>query len=357
MSELRVIISDAPVHPEWDAFVAETPGGHHVQTSIWGQVKSALGWRARRAVVSRDGTIVAGCQVLLRPLGPATLAYAPRGPLAAANDDEAIAAAVDATIDIARSSRLSYLKVQPPVDRDDLGPELERRGFVASDLEAAPTATVLVDLQPEPAAIMARMRSGVRANIRKAGRKGVTVRTGGADEIGAFGELVRATGERQAFAAYPTAYYERMYELFAPEGNAHLLLAEHEGRLLSALLIIGYGDTAAYKMGGWSGERSGIRPNELAHWMGMQWARDRGHRYYDFEGFPPAVAHALRRHEDPEEAKSGTSWFKLGFGGEVHLFPTAYDTSPSPIMRPFVKRAAPRLGSVRHFAHRMLGRG
>ncbi|GAC1488528.1 MAG: peptidoglycan bridge formation peptidyltransferase VanK-I [Solirubrobacteraceae bacterium] len=357
MTALRTTISEAPAQPEWDEFVAHTPGGHHVQSTMWAEVKALLGWRARRAVVSRGGTVVAGCQVLLRSLGPATLAYVPRGPLAAARDHEAMAAALDGALEIAGSSRLAYLKLQPPTDRSDLEPELVRRGFAASDLEAAPTATVLVDLRLEPDAIMARMRSSVRANIRKAQRKGITIRHGGPADMMLFGELVRATGTRQDFAAYPTSYYERMYALFTASGEACLLLAEHEGRVLSALLLIGFGDTAAYKMGGWSGERSSIRPNELAHWVGMQWARERGFRFYDFEGFPPAVARALRRDEDPAGAKGGTARFKLGFGGDVYLFPGAYDTSPSGLLRPLVRRAAPRLSRARNVAHRALGRG
>jgi hypothetical protein len=83
VSAFDVTLSDAERDDAWDAFVETAPGGHHVQTSRWGQVKAVLGWRAVRAIVRQDGEIVAGCQLLIRGAGPfGTLAFAPRSPLA-----------------------------------------------------------------------------------------------------------------------------------------------------------------------------------------------------------------------------------------------------------------------------------
>ena len=68
--------------PAWDTFLAETPGGHHVQTSLWAQVRAAAGWRAVRVVARRGDGIVAGAQVLIRPLPlVGAIGYVPRGPL------------------------------------------------------------------------------------------------------------------------------------------------------------------------------------------------------------------------------------------------------------------------------------
>jgi hypothetical protein len=42
---LDIEVSDAPSHPEWDAWLSTAPGGHHLQTSGWGYVKAGSGWR------------------------------------------------------------------------------------------------------------------------------------------------------------------------------------------------------------------------------------------------------------------------------------------------------------------------
>jgi lipid II:glycine glycyltransferase (peptidoglycan interpeptide bridge formation enzyme) len=356
VSEPPFELSRALRDEAWDAFVARAPGGHHLQTSRWGQVKALFGWRAARAIVRRDGEIVAGCQVLLRGLrGLGTIAYGPRAPLVAHDDRAAEAAVLDGLDALVAAERVRLVKLQAPVHRGDLGTELERRGFRRSRLEAAPEATILVDLQADDNALLKAMRASTRSNIRKAERKGVSVRAGGGADLPTFATLVTRTSERQGFAPYPRTYYERIWNAFAPEGNARLLLAEHDGDVLSAVLIVGFGDTAVYKMGGWVGARVGVHPNELLHWTGMRWARDRGHCFYDLEGIPVPIARALLRGAQPPAAAEGTTRFKLGFGGAVQVFPGAYDRARPRILAPAGRAAgSPRL---RGMVHRVLGRG
>ncbi|MCB0065624.1 MAG: hypothetical protein KDD77_00665, partial [Caldilineaceae bacterium] len=38
-------VDHAPPAPEWDAFVAAQKHGHLLQTSRWGALKAAFGWR------------------------------------------------------------------------------------------------------------------------------------------------------------------------------------------------------------------------------------------------------------------------------------------------------------------------
>jgi lipid II:glycine glycyltransferase (peptidoglycan interpeptide bridge formation enzyme) len=353
---LDVTVEDAGIDSDWDAFVQSAPGGSHVQTSLWAEVKATVGWSSLRVVARRDGAIAGGCQLLIRKTGPLTMAYAPRGPVVGPDGEDVFDAIVKCLKQVAAERRLSYLKVQPPPAAIDLGERLAARGFVASDLEAAPVATVLVDLTPEPDELLQRMRKGVRSNVRKAVRHGIEVRTGDVGEVDTFGELVHATSERQGFSPYPTEYYRRMLELFGPDDHATLLFAEHEGRVLSGLLIVGWNDTAVYKMGAWGGDPGPLHPNELGHYTAMCWARERGYRWYDLEGIPVVTAEALQRGEENDDARSGTTWFKRGFGGEVRLFPGAYDTSGSRTLAPFVRRAAPGLRRWESIALRVVGR-
>ena len=67
---------------QWDQFVCDTQGGHHVQTSLWGQVKATLGWSAFRILYKDRGDILAGAQILINRypvLGKA--GYITKGPL------------------------------------------------------------------------------------------------------------------------------------------------------------------------------------------------------------------------------------------------------------------------------------
>lgn len=355
---MRILIEAAALSrdDEWDAFVRSAPGGHHVQTSRWGRVKATSGWGTARVTVRDGGAIVGGCQVLVRSFGRlGAVGYAPRAPLIGAGRSPSTDGAVlDGLDELSRAARLRLLKLQPPIHRADLGPALERRGYGPSELEAAPLATVLVDLDREEGEVLAAMRPGARSNIRKATRKGVEIRSGGAPDLPTFAALVSRTSARQGFSPFPPRYYEQIWNEFATGGDVTLLLAEQRGRVLSGALIVGYGEVAVYKMGAWSGERSDVHPNELMHWAGMRWARSRGHRFYDFDGIPVGVARALLRGESPAGARSGTAHFKLGFGGEVRVFPGAYDRGRPRVLGVAARWSAPRLQGV---ARRLLGRG
>ncbi len=343
--------------PEWDRFVETAPGGHHLQTSLWGQLKARDGWRAVRLKSYRDGELVGGCQLLVRPLPLGSIAYAPRGPLARDRDPAVIAGVLDALRGLARAERILYLKVQPPAGGDATESMLRARGYVISAMPAAYVATVRVDLARPREEILAGMRHSKRQAIRQAIKKGVVVREVGAAGLPTFGELLEETRRRrgEGFAAYPLDRYGEMLRLFGDGQRAQLVLAECDGEVLAGAFNLGYGDTFVGVMGAWSGRHEKLHPNELMHWYGMQWAQDHGYRYFDFDGILESVARAkLAGEELPEEGRRGTTAYKLGMGGDVTLYPRAYDRS---FQRPLVwptRLVAPRLNPSRTKAIRRL---
>ena len=352
----HVGVSRALADPEWDRFVEAAPGGTYQQTSMWAQVKSVAGWRPLRIGLSRDGALVAGCQILLRRVARfGTVGYVSHGPLVADGGGAALSLVLDSVQRLVRQERLLYLKLQPPPDSADMADALRQRQFVPGRLDPAPRLTVRVDLRQPPEAVLAAMRASSRTNIRQAQRRGVVVRAGRADELPVFLDLVEATCRRKKLRDYPIGYYQTIWRSFP--GRAHLLLAEYRGEILSSTLLLAFGDTVSYKMGGWSGERRDVRPNELLHWAGMQWARDRGCRYYDLEGIDAAVGEALLSGRDPADLQvPGIIHFKLGLGGEVTRFPGCYDYADRPLLRAALPWAAPRLERLKPAAHRLVGR-
>jgi peptidoglycan pentaglycine glycine transferase (the first glycine) len=301
---------------------------------------------------------VAGVQVLTRSLAPgARVGLAPRGPLIGSGDPGVLELLHSALLELGREQRIRYLKVQPPAGRHDLVPALGVKGWTLSAMEAAPTATILVDLRPDEEEILAAMRRSTRLNLRRSLRSGLQVRVGGARDFGAFERILKATGRRQGFKPYPARYYETMWRVFGESGRSCLLLAELDDRPLAATLLVGFGDTATDKMGGWTGEAPKARPNDAIVFAGMRWAKEAGYNLYDFDGIDRDVALALTQGRDLNQAApGGVAMFKLGFGGRVTLMPWALDISPSPSLRPAVQLIAPRVDRFRSIAHRALGR-
>ena len=353
---VEVEVSRELADPDWDAFVQDVAGGHHLQSSPWARVKAAHGWRPLRLRLRRDGEIVGGAQLLVRSLRLGAIAYCPRGPLLREQEPERVGELIAALAPIARREHILYVKMQPPVGRADMEPALRENGFVASDMQAAPMATVRVYLRRPAQEILAGMRSATRQKIRKAERRGVLVREAGAAGLQSFARLLEATGRRQGFSPYPVEYYGEILRQFGDGRKAALLLAEHDGQVLAGAVMVGYGDTVVYKMGGWSGEQTGLRPNELLHWHAIQWAKKHGYAHYDLDGINPSAARAVLAGEPlPESARGGTTFFKLGLGGEVVIYPGTYDCSFHRLLALPARIAAPRLYSIRSLAGRAHG--
>ncbi|PJF21075.1 MAG: hypothetical protein CUN56_12945, partial [Phototrophicales bacterium] len=66
----------------WDSFVHTHPRAHILQLSAWGKLKSEFGWSTTQVTLQRQTEIIAGAQILFRPLpfGLGTMAYIPMGP-------------------------------------------------------------------------------------------------------------------------------------------------------------------------------------------------------------------------------------------------------------------------------------
>jgi lipid II:glycine glycyltransferase (peptidoglycan interpeptide bridge formation enzyme) len=357
--DLDVQVTKAASDPEWDAWVAATPGGHHVQTSGWAHVKAAAGLRATRVLLRRDGELVGGCQMLVRRLPlVGNLAYLPRGPLLGSREPELADAMLAAVRRVARRERIVFLKIQPPVDRADLAAALEARGMVSSELHTAPAASVRVDVgvHPDDDSLLKAMRKTVRNRVRQAQRHGIEVRTADGADLPVLQSLLQSTAARQGFDAYPAEYNRRLWESFAPLGQARLLVAEHEGVALSAAMVIPFGDTVLYKIGAWSGDRDAAPgANELLHWTAIAWARAAGYRYYDLEGIPVEVARAVLAGGRATPA-DGVAYFKLGFGGEPVVYPGTYDDAFGRVAGPAIARLIPGAQRGRKVVHRISGR-
>jgi lipid II:glycine glycyltransferase (peptidoglycan interpeptide bridge formation enzyme) len=359
----RVHLSERSEDVIWDRFLNECSDGHHTQTSLWAQIKILSGWRVIRIVVTLGDTIVAGAQLLIRPLPfLGQVGYVSKGPVFALHDPKLIALVLSELQRVARIYRIHYLAVQPASCDAELAQQLSIYKFQPSPLAVMPTATVCNDLSLKPDEILAQMSKSTRTNIRQGQRQGLIVREGNKEDIHAFYQLLTATGQRQNFSPEPESYYLALWDVLYPRGHLKLFFAEYNGEPISAALVILFGNTAVYKRGAWSGIHGNLHPNEGLHWGIIQWAQTHGYRYYDFEGIDREGAKAILRGEKlPDSLLNTTTRFKLKFGGQPILLPGVYSYLYNPVLRwsyntifrkmvssPFVTEMINRVRKQRH---------
>lgn len=342
---VRIVSPATGPDEEWDAFVASVGGDTYSQSTAYASVKRAS-HVAHRVELRRDDRLIAGVQILARRTAVVGwIGYVAKGPVVADASPSEIEMLLDATLDFVRRQRVRVLVAQPVEENAVLDQALRVRGFGPSPAQVATTGTIAVALAPSEEALLKAMRSGLRRNIRKAERSGVTVRQGSRAELHLFHQMHIETASRNDFNPVSWARAETEWDTLAPLGYLKLFFAECEGRLLSGATVTAFGDRVIFRHAGWfrSTDSAALRPNDLLHWRIMQWAKGNGFAFYDFGGFDRRVAEGLLRGEDPpEEFRSTYSQFKLGYGGMPLVLPkSVWRVVPTPLrpLQPVMKWA------------------
>ncbi len=228
--EYRVWLSGKAEDPDWDAFLALTPCGHHLQTSLWAQVKAAVGWRAARVIVMRADGIVAGGADADTSATPCRLRRLHAwGPVDISEDPKVEQILMQQLHQLAKAHRVQYMVVQPPPGGEPLAHRLPNWGFRPSRVNAMPTATVLIDLSKGLDGVLAEMKEQTRKNIRRGLRRGIVVREGTESDLRNVYRFVVATSERQKGPVYPEVHIHELWRVLHPRGYLKLFVAEHEG--------------------------------------------------------------------------------------------------------------------------------
>ncbi len=318
---------------QWNDFVAASVCCNITQSYEWGELAPHLGAEAMRAgVIDDEGHLCAVMLVLITraPVLRRVYFYAPRGPVIDDPTSPALPILLDFIRAEARKHGAFMLKVEPSVlDGDEAWlSALRSQGFRANPYATHVRHEWVLDLRPDTQDILAGMKEKWRYNVRLATRKGVTIRRGsGQADLDTFYRIYETTSERDTFFIHDKRHYEDVMRLYGgneEDGNAALLLAEHEGQAIAGIILLRFGRWSWYMYGASSNEHRNLMPNHLLQWTGMQWAKSHGCWYYNFRGIPDVL-------EEGQELW-GVYVFKRGFGGYPLRFLETHDLVYSPLV-------------------------
>jgi peptidoglycan pentaglycine glycine transferase (the first glycine) len=295
-------MESSPGAADWDAMLARWPAPSLLQSHAWGEVQARSGWRLRRLVVDTAGGPLP-VSVQVGPLGPprALRLYLPRGPACAPDDTASFLAVERELVGLGRRERALAIELEPNWEADAVpaGHPIRAWAYCPS---RQPLATTIVDLRPEPEAIVASFHSKTRYNVRLAERRGVRVREG---DLAELDRCLRATESRQGVRLPPRGHLSTVLDRLA--GMARVRVAEVQGEAAAAVLLARYGRELVYLYGGATGDHREAMPNHLLHWRAMMEGREEGCTDYDLWGVP--------EDDRPDHPWHGLAQFKLGFAG------------------------------------------
>jgi hypothetical protein len=316
----------------WDCLVTTTPGTDVNQLSAWARVRAVVGYEAMYVLAYDGDQLVGGAQVLLRryPLG-LSLAYVPSGPVVAvAAQDRAAVVDVLADALAALAGPRRALFVQPPDDAEDCSLALLARGFRTSEAGISPAGTLRLDLTRSEEELRAGLGRRLRYWTNKWPDRGVTVRRGGADDVGLLADLMQHTARHQGYCPLPRSYVETFYRELAPGGHAVLFVGEVQGRPVAADLLTGSGGVLKGRLGGFdrSGEASKLSVPGAMRWEAIRWGKREGYRWFDFGGIDTIMLHDLLAGETDDERWPSADRAKISFGGSPYAYPPAVELIP-----------------------------
>ncbi|MBI1282053.1 MAG: peptidoglycan bridge formation glycyltransferase FemA/FemB family protein [Anaerolineaceae bacterium] len=338
---------------DWDAFVGANVHAHVLQQWAWGELKAAYGWKVERLFVRDDrGQILALAQVLFRtlPLHLGTMAYLAMGPLVVdpypekvQPRDYALAVLWERIRQSGLNHRAAFLKWEPGIFTNGLSQEavietlihgkFQYLGLRQSPQTVQPPRTVMIDISSDEDTILARMNQGTRRKIRQSLKNGITYREGTKADVNIFTGMMNTTGERNDFGVHEPAYYQKAFDLFVPQGDAALILAEHEGDPLAGIMVFAKGKTAWYLYGASSNIKRNLMGAYGVQWAAIQWAKAKGCTEYDMWGIPDEDETILEaQFESRSDGLWGVYGFKRGWGGEVVRSLGAWDKVYNPVI-------------------------
>ena len=346
---------------EWNATIAQLPDPHLLQTWEWGEVKAQFGWRPFHWVWREGEKLIAASLVLekefrLGGVGPVLrMHYAPKGPLLLDWADTRLRGRVLTDLEeFARQRKAFLLKVDPdlPVGFGepgfeqaeqgtaglDLIEELKEAGWRFSNEQIQFRNTVLLDLEKTEDDLLKAMKSKTRYNVRLAGRKGVTVRHGGLDDLEMLYSMYAETAIRDGFAIRSKQYYLTVWQTFLDSGMLSPLIAEVEGQAVAGLMLLTFGKTSWYIYGMSKDEHRNRMPTYLLQWEAIRLAKDKNCQIYDLWGAPD--------HFDPGDSMWGVYRFKQGLGGQVVRTIGAWDLPLRPRVYRLYAQVWPRVMSL-----------
>jgi lipid II:glycine glycyltransferase (peptidoglycan interpeptide bridge formation enzyme) len=342
--KVQVIASEEP-GPEalhaWDLLVDRTPGTDVTQFSVWGGLRSRVGFTPLYLLAYQAGELVGGAQILTRRfpvLG--SVGYLPYGPLVspdAAAAEDIRRALVDALVLLSRR-RLRILFIQPPEGAEATSDQLLRRGFRPSSAGIAPQGSIRIDLTADLAEIRSRFGKRLKSWTNRWESRGVTVRPGTEADVQLLAELMASSAQHQGYTPLPLDYITALYRELSATGHVVMFVGEVDGVPVAVDLMTGCGAMVRGRLSGFdrSGEAMRLSVPAAIRWEMIKWAKAQGYRWFDFGGLrPETLAALLDATERDADSLPTADQPKVTFGGTAFRYPAAIE-----VIRPAALRIA-----------------
>lgn len=252
--------------------------------------------------------------------------YVPRGPVISQPGTVNSEQYIKEIIGLARKENAGWIRIEPndPQTLELIGKKWQ---VVKSPHDMQPREIFIIDITKPEEQLLAEMKSKTRYNVKLAKKKGIIVSSGqgtaNGKYVNEFLRLVHITSCRNKIVCHSEDYYRKMLETVS--GNIlKLYVAQYQGKIIAANLVIFYGSVVTYLHGASDDEYRNVMAPYLLQWRQIKDAKMAGCVRYDFGGVKTAN---VEKGKWNNNTWGGITKFKLGFSPKTKSteFPGSYD--------------------------------
>jgi len=309
-----------------------------LQSKIWREFQASVG---RKVFNIEDVSIIEHKLPLV-----GKYFYIPRGP--EIHETCNIKHITSELIKLAKEEKSGWIRVEP----NDKTLEFIRKNseykIVKALHDMQPRETLVMDISKSEEELLSEMKQKTRYNLNLAKKKNIKIFSVSSEQgtvnkyVDEFVRLVKITSERDGIKAHEEKYYRKMVE-HIPAENLKIYLAQYDGKIIAANIIIFFQDVAIYLHGASDNEFRNVMAPYLLQWQQIQDAKKESCKKYDFGGIKSEISNSkLQIFNKSQNSKFkiqnsgdwvGITRFKLGFSPntEPTRFPGCYDIILKPL--------------------------
>jgi peptidoglycan pentaglycine glycine transferase (the first glycine) len=264
--------------------------------------------------------------------------YAPRGPIF----NENIKKGMQQLIELGRKEEAGWIRIEPKstemleIIRNTMEISVNKLQIVKAPHDMQPREIFAIDISKSEEELLAQMKPKTRYNIRLAQKHKISVQAISNfqfpisnEYVEAFLKLTKEMAARHGITAHPEEYYRKMVENL-PAEMLRIYVAEYEGKIIAANLVLFFEKTVTYLHGASGNENRNVMAPFLLQWQAILDAKKLGFERYDFGGV--RTISNIQNSTDNKNTWEGITTFKLGFSPSTKPveFPGSYDIIINP---------------------------
>ncbi|HBB37390.1 MAG: hypothetical protein A2374_04455 [Candidatus Moranbacteria bacterium RIFOXYB1_FULL_44_23] len=310
---------------------ANSPDGSFLQSDHWRKFQESVGRKTHNISASDgEGEILVHASIITHGLPiVGDYFYVPRGPVIKIFNFQfsIFKQFLNDLIGIVQKNNAGWVRIEPNSEeelklvRENLSSDIKIK---KAPVDVQPKESLILDISKNEDELLARMKQKTRYNIKLAKKKNIVVHSSRQEKyIDEFCRLVKITAGRDKITSHPENYYRKMFETI-PGDILKLYIAEYNGKVIAANLVLFFGKTATYLHGASDNIHREVMAPYLLQWQQIIDAKKAGCERYDFGG--------VKVEDTGGRSWAGVTKFKTGFasGVEPIQFPGCWDIVMNP---------------------------